>query len=56
MLWQIPEFNSLLNSPCAPSIANLLALFQALEIKEGREAIIAALQEVREKFKAVAGK
>ena len=31
----------------------LLQLFQALEIEEGREAILAALREVREKFGAV---
>jgi len=37
----------------APYRAWLLQLFEALEIKEGREAILAALREVREKFKAV---
>jgi len=44
------------NETLAPYRAWLLQLFQALEIKAGREAILAALREVREKFKAVAGK
>ncbi len=43
------------NEKLAPYRAWLLQLFSALE-KEGREAILAALREVREKFKAVAGK
>jgi hypothetical protein len=33
-----------------------LLLFQALEIKEGQEAMLAALQEVRDKFKTATGR
>jgi len=44
------------NEKLAPYRPWLLELFAAMEIKDGREAILAALREVREKFKAVAGK
>jgi tetratricopeptide (TPR) repeat protein len=44
------------NEKLAPYHAWLLQLVQALEIKEGREAILAELQEVREKFKTAAGR
>ncbi len=44
------------NEKLAPYRPWLLQLFQALEIEEGREAILAALREVRKKFKTVTGK
>jgi len=44
------------NEKLAPHRAWLLQLLQALEIKAGREAILAALREVREKFQTVAGR
>ncbi|MGH7598619.1 MAG: hypothetical protein ACREOI_19875 [bacterium] len=44
------------NEKLAPYRAWLLQLFQALEIEAGREAILAALREVREKFNGRVGK
>jgi len=44
------------NEKLAPHRAWLLQLFEALEIKEGRKAILAALHEVRKKFGVIVDK
>jgi hypothetical protein len=59
------EIDMLLNRALGETIGNaklasyrewLLQLFQVLEIKEGREAMLAALREVRASFSTVVGK